>query len=152
MTVIVFRVRGIPRPGGSKRAFYRPGMKHAVITEDCKRSKDWRQDVKAAALAAWSGPPLTTPLRMDVRFIVPRPQSHYRTGRRAAEIRESAPYYCTKRPDATKLMRSTEDALTGILWRDDSQVVYQTAQKVYGEQPGAEICVGEMLETKGNTA
>jgi hypothetical protein len=32
-----------------------------------------------------------------------------------------------------KTARAIEDALTGVLWRDDSQVVQGTDQKTYGE-------------------
>jgi len=139
--VIAFTVYGIPRPGGSKRAFFRAGMKRPVVTEDCRRSKDWRSDVKAAALAGYKGPPLVGPLVLDVIFLMPRPKGHYGTGKRAGLLKASAPYHCETKPDATKLLRSTEDALTGILWRDDSQIVLQQVEKRYGERPGAFITV-----------
>jgi Holliday junction resolvase RusA-like endonuclease len=51
-------------------------------------------------------------------------------------------------PDTTKLVRSTEDALKGICWRDDSQVVYQVASKEYaarGGIPGADIKIERMV-------
>lgn len=40
--------------------------------------------------------------------------------------------------------RATEDALTGVVWRDDSQVVeYVRLAKVYpGEAPGALLAPG----------
>jgi Holliday junction resolvase RusA-like endonuclease len=52
------------------------------------------------------------------------------------------------RPDATKLWRPTEDALTGIVWRDDSQIIRQLVRKRYcgpGEVPGAEVLVDERV-------
>jgi len=48
------------------------------------------------------------------------------------------------RPDLTKLIRSVEDALTGILWRDDAQVISQVALKRYAmpdETPGVRVRV-----------
>ena len=43
-------------------------------------------------------------------------------------------------------MRSTEDALTGIIWRDDSQVVEHRIRKVYVERdPGAEININQIF-------
>ncbi len=38
---------------------------------------------------------------------------------------------------------TTEDALRGILWRDDAQIVTQVATKRYGPQAGAWIRVVE---------
>ena len=48
------------------------------------------------------------------------------------------------RPDATKLVRAVEDALTGLVWRDDAQVVIQTVRKRYGHPERAEIFVQEI--------
>ena len=45
----------------------------------------------------------------------------------------SAPAWPTVKPDATKLWRSTEDGLTGVLWRDDARIVCQLVRKVYAE-------------------
>jgi Holliday junction resolvase RusA-like endonuclease len=45
------------------------------------------------------------------------------------------------RPDVLKLARAAEDALTGIVWRDDSQIVHETLAKVYGEPERLEVAV-----------
>lgn len=72
---------------------------------------------------------LTGPLQLDVTFAIARPKGHY--GKRG--LLPSAPLFVTVRPDVTKLLRGLEDALTGVLWRDDAQVVKQHACKVYTE-------------------
>lgn len=36
-------------------------------------------------------------------------------------------------------MRAIEDALTGIIYRDDSQIIAVTAHKIYNESPGVTI-------------
>ena len=72
---------------------------------------------------------------------MPRPKGHYRTGKNALILRKNAPEHPTTKPDATKLLRSTEDALTGILWKDDAQIWCQNVTKTYGECPGAQIQV-----------
>jgi Holliday junction resolvase RusA-like endonuclease len=76
---------------------------------------------------------------MEFHFL--RPRSHYRTGRNAALLRGDAPAYPAGRPDLTKLVRAAEDALKGVVWADDGQVVGQGNRKVYGEKPGVRICV-----------
>lgn len=130
-------IAGIPQPGGSKRAFVVKGR--AVVTDDCKRNKDWRSLVSHTAKLEYAGLPLAVPLAVTMRFTMPRPKSHYRTGKHAGELRPDAPTYHAKKPDALKLARSTEDALTGIIWRDDCQTVALQVSKVYGDRPGCHV-------------
>ena len=142
---IEFRVYDIPRPGGSKKAFIVNGR--ACVTEAGRHTKAWRQAVKVAAMTKYEGPLLDGPLALRVTFFMRRPKSHYRTGKHAGELKPNAPKWHAKQPDTTKLLRSTEDALTGVIWRDDSQVVFQTAGKKYGEKPGALITVEQMSDS-----
>jgi crossover junction endodeoxyribonuclease RusA len=136
LDVVTLWVPGIPQPGGSKRAFLHRKTRRPIVTDDCRRNKDWRAVVALCAVEHFREP-LDGPLGVDVEFCVQRPKGHM--GKRG--LRPSAPTYPTVRPDATKLWRSTEDALTGIAWRDDSQIVIQTVRKVYGVTPGARIRV-----------
>lgn len=84
----------------------------------------------------WHGP-----VELVVRFYVPRPKSHYG----AKGLRPVAPSYPTVAPDVTKLLRAVEDALKGIVWRDDSQVVIQHAWKRYGEPARCEVALYPVL-------
>ena len=131
--MIRFFVPGVPQPGGSKKAFVIGGK--ARVVEDAKRNKDWRAVVALAAIEAHRAGPLDGPLRLSLEFTMPRPKGHY--GKQG--VKASAARYHTTRPDTTKLIRSTEDALKGLLWRDDSQVAIQSAWKIYGETPGCWI-------------
>ena len=40
--------------------------------------------------------------------------------------------WCNTPRDSVKLTRAVEDALTGVLWQDDSQVVFHCLTKVWG--------------------
>lgn len=147
---IVIKVFGQPAPQGSKRAFAVRGKggvptgRVAVIESSHDRVKSWRQAVIDAALGAdlhaqcW---PLDGPLRIGVVFALPRPKGHYRTGRNAGQLRDSAPRYPVGMPDLSKLLRATEDALTDAgVWRDDSQVVaYSRLEKVYAGHYGDHV-------------
>lgn len=136
-----FRVIGVPRPGGSKKAFLHPKTRRVVVTDDCRKNKDWRQDVKTAALDAHI-PCVDEPVILEIVFYFQRPKSHFGSGKNAGRIKSAAPLFHSQKPDVTKLIRSTEDALTGIAWRDDSQIIVQTATKRWcnpGELPGASI-------------
>jgi Holliday junction resolvase RusA-like endonuclease len=145
--LITFFVPGLPAPGGSKRAFVVNGR--AVVTDDCKRSKPWRVTVAAVAQEFHTGCPLDGPLALELVFVLPRPKGHFGAGRNAAKVKPSAPPYPAVKPDTTKLVRSTEDALTGICWRDDTQIVEQAARKVYGDRPGVLVSVWRMPERAG---
>lgn len=111
------------------------------MVETSKNVKPWRQDVKYSALHAkpadWDA---SGPMSLSVVFRFQRPASHFlKHG-----LRPSAPYYCTsaRNGDIDKLLRSTCDALTSILFDDDRQVVSVNAIKRYctaNEQPGAII-------------
>lgn len=128
---IRFRVLGVPAPGGSKRVFRHPHTGKALVTDDSgKRGREWRRDVQIAAQAAYAGPLLDEPLSLEVRFLMPRPKGHLS---RKGGLLPSAPPYPAVKPDATKLLRALEDALTGVIWRDDALVVSQVVTKVYAE-------------------
>lgn len=147
---IIFFVPGIPQPGGSKKAFV--VGKRAVVVEDAKRNKDWRASVALAASAHFASP-LAGPLAFRMDFIFPRPAGHYGSGKNARTLRPSAPKHHTVKPDVTKLVRSTEDALKGIAWFDDSQVVDQHPTKDYGDRPGCWIAIWSPLnEGEGGIA
>lgn len=134
-----FTVIGRPAPGGSKRAFVDKAG-HARVTEDAKRNKPWRALIAAAAVEAMADRDLFAgPLALDVRFYVARPVGHFGSGRNREVVRPAAPAFPAVRPDVTKLLRALEDALTGLVWRDDAQVVMQTAAKRYGNPERAEV-------------
>ena len=135
-----FWVAGEPKPGGSKRGFYNAKLKRVMITEACGKTKNWRASVAQCASEV-AKEVLEGPLRVRFEFFFLRPKGHYGSGRHAGVVKSSAPAFPAGRPDTTKLIRSTEDALTGILWRDDAQVVTQYATKRYGEQAGCLISV-----------
>jgi Holliday junction resolvase RusA-like endonuclease len=143
--VVCFTVYDTPKPGGSKKAIFRKGMKHPAVVEDCSKNKDWRASVKAAALEALGGrpDPLLGPVMISVTFYMPRPLGHYRSGDRAKGLKANAPDRPTTKPDTTKLFRSTEDALTGILWADDAEITTQVIRKRYADPHpiGADIAV-----------
>lgn len=115
-------VYGLPAPQGSKRHVGR-----GVMIESSKHVKPWRQDVKHTAIAAVQALPawqlLDGPLVASMVFSFARPKGHYRTGRNAHLLRDTAPDRPAVMPDLSKLARSTEDALTGIAWTDDARVV-----------------------------
>ena len=133
---------GLPSPGGSKSAFRNPRTgKIVVVDAGGKKTRTWRTVVAHAARAAMSGGELMQPpLALVIEFRMPRPKNHYKA---SGEIKADAPWFPIVRPDLTKLLRSTEDAMTGIVWHDDSQIVEQNIHRTYSssEDTGARITV-----------
>lgn len=145
-----FFVPGVPQPGGSKKGFVvktKTGRHRAVITDDAKHNATWRAVVSLAARQHIDRPFLG-PVVFFFDFTMPRPKSHYGTGRNAAVLKPSAPRPHTVRPDSSKLERSTEDALKGIAWIDDCQVVDHRTRKLYGDTPGCWITIQEYQEER----
>jgi Holliday junction resolvase RusA-like endonuclease len=145
--MIIF-VSGTPAPQGSK-VFYRKGG----MRESSKAVGPWREAVRAEtqrAMLKAVDAPFTGPVKAQLKFIMPRPKGHYRTGRNAHLLRDGAPPWPVGKPDADKLARAVLDGLTdGGAWKDDSQVVTLLAFKTYASgvhQPGCVIVVKEMGE------
>lgn len=139
-----FFVPGIPAPGGSKRYLGRSKTGKAIIRDDAgDRNVNWKNQVASYASAAFrSIPKFTSAVMVQFEFVLPRIKSHYYpTGARKGHIRSNAPFWHVVKPDALKLSRSTEDALTGIAWVDDSANCELQARKTYGDQPGCVITI-----------
>ena len=122
---LAFTVYGVASGMGSKRAFVPKGWTRPIITDSNRSLKSWQSLVADAASRAIADVSATWqlldgPVRLTIAFYLPRPKS--------LPKRVTAH---TKAPDCSKLIRSTEDALTGVVYRDDSQVVEIVAGKFY---------------------
>lgn len=132
--IIEFTVFGHPQQRGSKQAslvpkrgggFVEKNGKPIVVARDMnKHSGNWMQEVKHAALkvVGTNHVLLTGPIELTMAFYFLRPKSHYGTGRNGGKLKNSAPKLHAQSPDLAKLIRCLEDALTGIVYRDDCQV------------------------------
>lgn len=115
--MLLIIVTGTPGPQGSKRH-----VGHGRMIESSKKVKPWREAVKAAAQReAKALGRIAGPVVMDVTFTLPRPKSAKGLNAKPAT-----------RPDLSKLVRSTEDAITDAgAWEDDGRVVETISRKVY---------------------
>lgn len=86
-------------------------------------------------------------LHVTLRFYTASPAYRYGTGRNAGLLKDSAPARPARKPDVDKWARHTLDALTGVLYADDGQVVSLLCEKFYAEgdqPPRIEIEVSEL--------
>lgn len=130
-------VFGMPGPQGSKRH-----VGGGRMIESSRKVKPWREAVVWAArevLAKHGEPgPFDGPLAYRMTFTLPKPGS-------APKRRQTWP--CRK-PDGSKLLRSTEDALTDAgFWADDARPVLGAFAKAYpGEGQLALPAPGAVIE------
>lgn len=133
-------VPGKPAPQGSKKAIPIRNRSTGQIVkinqvESSNAVGPWRERIALAA-HNWMGGqgPLTSAVRVDLAFVLPRPKSTPKTRTPAA----------TKRPDLDKLARAVLDALTNVCWDDDSQVIdLRISKRLAGidEQSGMYISI-----------
>jgi len=127
-----FTVYGTPVPQGSTRAFIPKGWNRPIITAANSKTKPWRQEIAGAAIKAmeWNSP-INGPVYLRADFYFDKPKS----------TKKSVTHKTTK-PDIDKLVRSVSDALTGVVFGDDSQIVQMDITKRFGSPARVEIRVG----------
>lgn len=132
--MLSFIVYGNPAPQGSKRYVGTTKTGRGIMIESSKKVRPWRMDVKAAAEQLREQHacqmPLDGPLIVSMVFTLPKPASAPKKRRTWAD----------KKPDLSKLARSTEDAISDAgVWRDDARIVeYRRLAKVFaGEDQDA---------------
>jgi len=126
-------VPGIPIPKGSTKAFpftRKNGKLGVSVTNANDKTKPWQDVVAEVAKKelSWNGVVWTGAVSLSVQFMLPRPKS----------LRNRTAWH-TKRPDLDKLARSVGDALTGVAYVDDSQVVGWLLTKAYAEPNGVGV-------------
>lgn len=126
-------VHGEPAPQGSKRYVGRHGGRGLMI-ESSAKVKPWREAVKWAAIEAMRAQgitePLDGPLCVQMVFTLRKPASAPKRTRTFPD----------RKPDLSKLVRSTEDALTDAgLIVDDARIVSLLAFKLFPDVDDADV-------------
>jgi hypothetical protein len=138
MTSIAFTVWGVAQAQGSAKAFMPKGGRFPVVTSSNPALRGWRHlvsDAAGRAVGAAGGQlmPKGQPVRVVAEVYLPRPKAI------GAKL---VPH--TKAPDVDKLARGLGDAMAGVVYADDAQVVQFKVSKFYaapGEAPHASIVV-----------
>ncbi len=77
-------------------------------------------------------------LAMNLEIVFPAPKGW--TIKRREECK-TVDVWHTARPDASNVTKAIEDALNGILYKDDSQISVLVVRKRYGIDPGVMVTV-----------
>ncbi len=140
MTEITLVVYGEPVAQGRPKFSTAGGFVRAY---DPAKSRDYKDYIKLAAANQMQGKtPLEGPLELSVRIYRPIPSGMSKKRAAAAERGEIRP---TTKPDLDNYLKAIKDALKGICWRDDSQVVAyrEPFGKYYSAKPRVEVDVFE---------
>ena len=137
--MISFIVYGQAKPAGALQIGRTGDGRSFLHHRSSKSLAEWKAAIKREAAEATHGSPYTGAVALDARFYVQRPAGHY--GKRG--LRPSAPAYPIKRSvgDIDKLARALLDALTGVSFLDDSQVVDLKLSKRYADDGPVHIAV-----------
>lgn len=105
--------------------------------------REYRQAIELLARRHFQREPFDkgVSLRLDLQLVFSRPKAMTR------KTRPNPRAWHTARPDADNVCKAVKDALSGIVYHDDSQVAVEQVAKFYaagGEQPHTEIRLREL--------
>ena len=87
--------------------------------------------------------PYDGPLEVNMEFYRPVQAS---ISKKERARRLSGVHMPTVKPDLDNYIKSTSDALNGIIWADDNLIVSLEAKKFYSEQPHLTVEIKEWLK------
>jgi Holliday junction resolvase RusA-like endonuclease len=129
-------------PVGKQRARYaKRGNFVQTYTPD--KTRNYESLIREAAIEAMgSSEPLETPVTLYLYIRAPIPKSLPKKRIEACLNGLEKPI---KKPDASNVLKSVEDAMNGVVYKDDSQIVNIHVSKVYSSVSGVDVCIKECL-------
>ena len=79
---------------------------------------------------------MTKPLKCKLHFYCKRPKSHYKSGKKSNELKDSAPKYNTNNKDLDNMVKFILDALNDKLYTDDCLIIEINCIKSYSDGDG----------------
>jgi len=137
---IYFVVPGDPQGKGRPKASSRGGfvrMYTPAATRQYEEKIAW-----AATLARGTWPVMCTPMSLRVVAHHPIPVSWSKRKQQQALAGELVP----GKPDLDNVAKAVLDALNGVIYLDDKQVIKLVAEKKYSFDPRVEVYVHEVLK------
>ena len=127
------QAQGRPRAGKTKRG--------KVVMYDPQESRDYKSYVRLIASQHRPNNPLEGQLEVFINIYRRMPKSI--TKKRRQAVIEGIHRPITK-PDLTNIAKGIEDALNGIIYKDDSQIVDLHISKYYSDRPRVEVQIREL--------
>lgn len=131
---------------GAPRGKERPRLTKAGHVYTPEKTRSYEAALKFAAQQVMGErAPLDGPLELEMRVVVPIPQSWPKKRQEAARSGREWP---TKKPDGDNFLKM-KDALNLVVWIDDSQIVRESVEKRYGDKPGMWMQVRPVAPAEG---
>ena len=138
MMQIHFQVEGDPKGKGRPR-FSRVGNFTKVYTD--KQTLTYEAMIATFAKQAMGGSePLKTPVSVFLHVRLPIPQSYSKKRREACLNGLEMP---CKKPDIDNIAKTYLDAMNGVIFVDDTQVIDLHVKKLYSAVAGVDVMVME---------
>lgn len=112
-----------------------------VKAYDPEKSRNYKAYVKMCAIKSMQEQGLTLTekaLSIEVRAFMSIPSSKSKKFKQAAVLGIERP---TKKPDVDNIFKCVTDAMSGIAYKDDKQIVAATVNKWYAEVPRVEVLI-----------
>lgn len=138
--VLVIRVPGRPQAWERAGQLRRRGKPTIHYTPAATRN--YKTAIALVAARAMAGrEPSKFPIFLSATFCLEVPRSWSKRDKAAALTEARLP---TSRPDLDNFAKGVKDALIGIAYVDDAQVVFLQLRKIYAGIPATEIQVREI--------
>ena len=126
---ITINLVGPPQGKGRARAFLRGGHISHYTPE---KTRTYEGMIRVAAMEAMGNrPALDEPVEFVMRAVFPIPPSFSKKKQQQAMTNEIKP---GKKPDLDNIAKAWNDALNGVVYRDDSLICRMALDKRYGPQ------------------
>ena len=143
MNEIHIVVPGNPVGKGRPRAYQTRGPRRTIKMHTPEKTRAYEDAVALAGKLAMQGrEPLGGPVAMRLDIFMPIPASWSKVKRESAASGGVMPI---TKPDASNVLKAAEDALNGIVYIDDSQIIDVTVSKRYSHEPRIEITVSQTM-------
>ncbi|AKG05541.1 hypothetical protein AAV35_012800 [Salimicrobium jeotgali] len=137
--MVEFTIPGAPVAQGRPRAGKNRYGK--TVMYDPAASRNYKKQVKLIAQQHAPKKPLEGPLNVFIVVHRPMPKSFSKQHRKQAEAGIIRP---KTKPDNTNYAKGIEDAMNGVIYKDDSMIVDLIVSKFYSEVPRVEVQVTEL--------
>jgi Holliday junction resolvase RusA-like endonuclease len=142
--MIQFTVQGEAVAQGRPR--FAHTKKGRTVTYDPIKSRNFKQYVKLVASQHAPKKLIEGPILLEVDVYRSIPKSFSK--KKTSEAIEGRIRPVT-RPDADNFVKTIKDALSKVIWKDDSQVVSMIVHKWYSDSPRVEITIDEIQTEAG---
>lgn len=112
-----------------------------IIMYDPEKVKNFKKELYHLAKKLYHGDRADGALEVEISFYRPVQKS---LSKKERARRLSGEHRPTVKPDLDNYIKSSLDALNGILWTDDARIVDLHAHKYYSDRPRIEITVREL--------